>query len=686
MPLEWKTHTLIWRNKADLEKQSLDDLFNNLKIYEAEVKGLSNSCQNTQNITFVSSNNTDSTNESVSAIPSIFAASFKALVSTLQNVDSISDDVIYSFFARIDTIGFNMSKVKCYNCHRRGHFARECRSPKDNRNKDTLKRTVPVEADEELTNYALMAYASSGSSSSSGSDDEGNPHQSLKDKGVIDSGCSRHMTGNISFLLDFKEFNEGYMASGGNSKGGKISSKGIGPRWIFDIDTLTKYMNYQPVVAGNQPNDYACIKENIDAGKVGKKTISAQQYVLMPLWYTGSQDPQNTDDDDAFDVKENENDVHVSAYGSDKVNAVTAPVNAVGPNPTNSTNSFNTASPSDTAVSPNFRISRKSSFVDPSKYYDDLDMPELEDIIYSDDEEDVDHHINQIIGDLNSAPQTRSMASVVNEQGGLHQISDKDFHTFMFACFLSQEEPKKVNQALKYPSWIEPLQEELLQFKMQKVWVLVDLPKGKRAIGSTWAFRNKKDERGIVIRNKARLVAQGHTQEEGIDCDEMGVKSTFLYKTIEEEVYVCQPLGFKDPNYPDKVYKVYVDNIIFGSTNMELCKAFDKLMKDKLQINVKSASTPIETEKPLLKDPDGEDVDVHIYKSMIRSLMYLTSSRPDIMFAICACARFQVTPKVSHLHAGKSVFSEELASPKQTSLGKDYSNPFMTGSLPKTKW
>nr|GFC28456.1 copia protein [Tanacetum cinerariifolium] len=116
-----------------------------------------------------------------------------------------------------------------------------------------------------------------------------------------------------------------------------------------------------------------------------------------------------------------------------------------------------------------------------------------------------------------------------------------------------------------------------------KVWILIDLPYEKRAIGTKWVYRNKKDERGIVIRNKAMLVAQGHTQEEGIDYEEvfapearieairlflayasfmgfpvyqMDVKSAFLYGTIEEEVYVCQPLGFKDPQHPDKVYKV----------------------------------------------------------------------------------------------------------------------------------
>nr|GEZ11530.1 uncharacterized mitochondrial protein AtMg00810-like [Tanacetum cinerariifolium] len=198
----------------------------------------------------------------------------------------------------------------------------------------------------------------------------------------------------------------------------------------------------------------------------------------------------------------------------------------------------------------------------------------------------------------------------------------------------------------------------------------------------------------------------------------MDVKSAFLYRTIREEVYVCQPSGFEDLDYLDKVYKVvkalyglhkaprawyetlanyllengfqrgkidqtlfikrqkgdillvqiYVDDIIFGLINKDLCKAFKKLMKDKFQMSsmgeltlflglqIKSASTPIDTEKPLLKNPDGEDVDVHTYRSMIGSLMYLTSSRQDIMFLVCACAYFQVTPKASHLHKVKRIF------------------------------
>nr|GFC45432.1 hypothetical protein [Tanacetum cinerariifolium] len=185
LPSEWRTHTLIQRNKAELEDRSLDEMFNNLKINEDEVKSSSSTSHNTQNIDFVSSDNTDSTNELVSAIPNVSVTSTKPLIFALPNVDNLSDAVIYSFFAsqsdspqldnedlkQIDaddldemdlkwqmamltmrsrrflqrtgrnlgangttSIGFDMSKVECYNCHRRGHFVRECRSPRDTRN------------------------------------------------------------------------------------------------------------------------------------------------------------------------------------------------------------------------------------------------------------------------------------------------------------------------------------------------------------------------------------------------------------------------------------------------------------------------------------------------------------------------------------------------------------------------
>nr|GFB68614.1 hypothetical protein [Tanacetum cinerariifolium] len=143
------------------------------------------------------------------------------------------------------------------------------------------------------------------------------------------------------------------------------------------------------------------------------------------------------------------------------------------------------------------------------------------------------------------------------------------------------EEPKKIFDALKDPCWVEAMQEEFLQFKIQNAWILVDCPKGVRPIGTKWVLKNKKDEKGIVVRNKARLVAQGHTQEEGIDYEEMDVKSAFLYRTIDEEVYVMQPLGFQDPQFSDRVYKV--EKAI--SSNPQLCREFKALMHGKFQMS-----------------------------------------------------------------------------------------------------
>ncbi|GJZ31775.1 putative ribonuclease H-like domain-containing protein [Tanacetum coccineum] len=138
------------------------------------------------------------------------------------------------------------------------------------------------------------------------------------------------------------------------------------------------------------------------------------------------------------------------------------------------------------------------------------------------------HPKAQIIRDPKSAVQTRGMTKKNSREHAMisyiqkqRRTNHKDFQNCLFACFLSQHEPTKISQALDDESWVEAMQEELLQFKIQKVWTLVDLPSGKKAIGTKWVYRNKKDERGIVVRNKARLVAQGYKQEEGIDYDEV---------------------------------------------------------------------------------------------------------------------------------------------------------------------
>ncbi|GKD08106.1 putative ribonuclease H-like domain-containing protein [Tanacetum coccineum] len=333
-----------------------------------------------------------------------------------------------------------------------------------------------------------------------------------------------------------------------------------------------------------------------------------------------------------------------------------------------------------------------------------------------DDDEDVG-----VVADFNNMDNTIAVSPIpilrIHKDHPKGQIlgdpKSTDHPNCLFACFLSQEEPKTISQALQDKSWVEAIQEELLQFKLQKVWVLVDLPYGKK--------------------------------EEGIDYDEVFAPiakieaiSAFLYGTIEEEVYVHQPPGFVNPAHPNKIYKVikdlyglyqaprawyetlfsfliengfrrgiidktlfikkkkndimlvqvYVDDIIFRSIKKSICTEFEECMHKRflmssigeltfflvLQVkqqpdgifisqdkyvadilikfdflSIRTATTPIESNKPLVNDEDGVDVDVHVYRSMIGSLMYLTASRPDIMFAVCACARFQVTPKALHL-------------------------------------
>ncbi|GKB40023.1 putative ribonuclease H-like domain-containing protein [Tanacetum coccineum] len=323
----------------------------------------------------------------------------------------------------------------------------------------------------------------------------------------------------------------------------------------------------------------------------------------------------------------------------------------------------------------------------------DLNMPELEDYSIFEDDEDWKLEV-AISSTIQEGCQKNLEALGVSTKFNKEQ-NHKDLKTACLLLFITKE-PKK---ALKWSS---------MEYKDDRGM----LPNGKRAIGTKWVFRNKKDERGIVIRNKARLVAQGYTQEEGIDYDE-----------IEEEVYLCQPSRFEDPDFPDRVYKVekalyglhqaprawyetlstymldnefqrgkidktlfikrYKGDILLMSSMGELTfflglqvqqkkdgifisqdKYVGEILKKFGFTEVKTASTPIETQKPLLKDEDGKEVDVHMYRSMIGSLMYLTSSRPDIMFAVCACARHQFILKVSHLYALKKIFRYLKGQPK----------------------
>nr|GEU59358.1 putative reverse transcriptase domain-containing protein [Tanacetum cinerariifolium] len=523
----------------------------------------------------------------------------------------------------------------------------------------------------------------------------GNPHMDLQDQGVIDSGYSRHMTRNMFYLTDYEKIDGGYVAFGGSPKGGKITRKCTIKTddysrftWVFFLATkdetsgiLKSFITKIENLVAHKVKMIRC-----DNGTEFKNKEMNQFYEMKGILrqFSVTRNPQQNK------VAERRNKILIEAvrtmladfklpttFRAEAVNTACyvqnrvlvvkphnkTPYELFMEDNVNSTNNVNTVS-SIVNIGGTNRVNGVGENIS-IKLQFDPNLPALEDVSTFDfpsNDEDDDHPLDQVIGDLQSAIQTRKMSKNLEE----HRT-------------------QKGNHALKDPSWIEAMQ----------------------------VFKNKKDEMGIVIRNKARLVAQGYTQEERIDYDkvfapvarievirlflayasfkdfvvyQMDVKSDLLYEKIEEEVYVCQTPKFEDPDFLDRVYK-------------ELCIAFEKLMHEKFQMSfirelayflglqvkqkkdgtfisqdkyvaeilkkfgfteVKTVSTPMETQKPLLKDKDGEEVDVHMYRSMIGSLMYLTSSRPDIVFVVYACVRYQVNPKVSHLYAMKRIFREAL--------------------------
>nr|GEW18328.1 retrovirus-related Pol polyprotein from transposon TNT 1-94 [Tanacetum cinerariifolium] len=970
------------RNKADLEEQSLDDLFNNLKIYEAEVKSSSTTSHNTQNIAFVSSNNTDSTNESVNVIHSVSAASSKALVSTLLNVGSLSDVMIYSFFAsqsnspqldnedlkQIDADNLKEMDHKWQIAMltmraRRGHFARICRSPRDNRNKDTQRRTVPVEVstsnalvsqcngvgsydwsfqvDEELTNYALMAFTSSGSSSSSGFDNESDdrlptspmydryksvegyhavpppytgtfmpskpdlvfndalpaseivpnvvnvesstnktsketsktlrpdapiiedwtsdseddseiesvpkqkepsfvqtskhvkpPRASVKpvehpkqakklktdiqksrghnrkacfvckslnhlikdcdfyEKQMVQSlcgtipvstavpqttmkslrtvkhvvnkahlpirrpinhrpaaknsnfykkvttikiskvnavkgtkgnwvwkpkytildhvsrltsasmtlkkfdytdafgrsnGCSRYMTGNISYLSDFKEINGGYVTFGGNPKGGKITGKGkiktgkldfndvyfvkelkfnlFSVSQICDKKNNVLFTDTECVILSsdfklpdenhvllmvlrennmynvNLKNvvplgDLTCLfaKATLDESNLWHKRLGHINFKAMNKLVKGNLVrglPSKVFENNHTCVACKKGKQHRASCKSKPVSSVSYPLQRLhmdlfGPTFVKSLNKKSYC----LVVTDDYKRKNRTPIEAARTMLADSLLP----IPFWAEAVNTACYVQNkvlVIKPHNKTPyelllgRTPSigfmkpfgcLVTILNtldplekfdgkaDEGFLvgYSINIKAFRVFNSRTRTVQEtlhisflenQPNVVGSS---PKWLFDIDTLTQSMNYQpvfagnppdcwKVWILVDLPKGKHDIGTKWVYRNKKDKKGIVVRNKARLVAQGYTQEEGIDYDEIfalvarievirlflayasfmvfvmyqiDVKSAFLYGTIEEEVYVCQPPGFEDPHFSNKVYKV----------------------------------------------------------------------------------------------------------------------------------
>ncbi|GJV51362.1 putative ribonuclease H-like domain-containing protein [Tanacetum coccineum] len=483
--------------------------------------------------------------------------------------------------------------------------------------------------------------------------------------------------------------------------------KGNGPKWLFDIDFLTQSMNYVTVAAGTISNESTSTQEelNVDASyfdspsKDGEPKSAADDQKQVEGGPDNENDEKDKSDDDS---------------SPKEVNAARQHVNTASPEVNTGRFKLNTVDPSVSTASSNDQDSPKDMFkmgashtleATHVEFFSDEDEPEVDlgNILHSytvpttpNTRIHKDHPIKNVIGDVKSSVQTRRMTKPTSQQGLNPQALLK-----LYLIHLEWKQCRKnfcnLNSNRFGYLWIcllGHIQEEGIDY--EKVFA-------------------------PVARIKAIRLFLAYASFMGFLVYQMDVKSAFSYGTIAEEVYGTQPLGFKDPDNPDKVYKVvkalyglhqarrawyetlanyllgngfkrgkidltlfikkqkgdiflvqvYVDDIIFGSTNKDMCTGFEKLMKDKFQMSsmgeltfflglqvqqkedgifisqdkyvdeilkkfnymdVKTASTPVDLEKPLVKDGDANDVDVHLYRSMIGSFMYLTASRPDITY------------------------------------------------------
>ncbi|GKA42274.1 putative ribonuclease H-like domain-containing protein [Tanacetum coccineum] len=416
---------------------------------------------------------------------------------------------------------------------------------------------------------------------------------------------------------------------------------GSRPAWLFDIDALTKTMNYEPIVAGTHSNDFVGTKASDNADDGSK-----------PL----SDDGKKIDEDPSKDSECQDQEKEDNVNSTNNVNAAS----------TNEVNDVGRKTSIELLIDPNMPTLKDYSIFDSSRDDEDdgaeVDMNNLDTKIQVSPNPTTrihkDHPLEQVIRDLKNPKRIETIRLI------LAYASFKDFVMYQMdvkSAFLYGKIEEEV-YVCQPPGFEDPDFPDRVDKVKKELYGLHQAPIAWYETLSTYMLDNG-FQRGKI--NK-----------------------TLFIKRHKDDILLVQ---------------VYVDDIIFGSTMKELCIAFEKLMHEKFQMSsmgeltfflglqvkqkkdgifisqdkyvveilkkfefteFKTASTPMETQKPLLKGEDGKEVDVHMYRSISGSLIYLTSSRPDIMFTVCACARYQVNPKVSHLHAVKRIFRYLKGQPK----------------------
>ncbi|GJX60954.1 putative ribonuclease H-like domain-containing protein [Tanacetum coccineum] len=479
------------------------------------------------------------------------------------------------------------------------------------------------------------------------------------------------------------------------------NQKGKGPDWMFDLDLLTPSMNYIPV----RKENYADSKEQgITCDDA--EDLDDQQFIvhttqpMPPEERTAAKEVKLSSEDQALHdelvslmhqeslAKAHNDDQRIAfeeekrrisiAKGKEHVDSTftlstaNTPPQSTGNTPTDSDDD----TPTDGVFSTNSFDAEEGGVADYNNLDPTIDVPSTPTLrIHK------IHPQSQIIGKSTAGVQTRRKLqdSTSNQHQALlsfiykqNRTNHKDQQTCLFACFLSQEEPKKVSQALADESWVEAMQEELLQFKLQEVWVLCDLPEGKRVIGTKWVFRNKRDERGTIIKNKARLVAQGYRQEEGVDYDEVlhqlpELKATTLFGiSIFHGLHCLQRWMSRVPF----LYGI-ITEALYGRASSPKSMVYERLSTFLLKHGI-IGERAIDKNSVYYEDRE----DIHIgYRFMLyeyssldlpsSSMVYdwlshvlnLLQGPAHTCFAVCLVCKDFKSSKSFHLHAVKRIFS-----------------------------
>ncbi|GKC37496.1 putative ribonuclease H-like domain-containing protein, partial [Tanacetum coccineum] len=736
LPLEWNTHVVVWMNKANIETMSIDDLYNNFKIIEQYVKKSLGASTGAQNLAFMTASSTSSTKDVNTANPPYEVSK--------NNCSWIEVAALFS--------KYEGKEVECFNCHEMRYFARECRAPRnkegqfrnqDNRNwsQDISKRTVNVEdtsskailaidgvgfdwsdmAEEQVqTNMALMAF-----SDSEVYNDKTCSKTCLKNYETLKKQCD-----DLIVKLNETEFKASTYKRGlATVEEQLVTFRKNEVLFSKEIAVLKREVGCKDYEIGVLKTEYEKVKQEkecIDfkiakfdnASKSLDKLLESQitdkskkgigYHVVAPPHPLSLNAPTKLDL--SYSGLDEFKELEFNGYGPrDTVLKSTIDCDKESDNSKENTNdSLEKEQVSDNEnssveSSPNivketiFHAAKKVEFVKPKNN----EKPVKKSVSFDHMKINCPYHqrkrmvtgnnYNRVDYDYyaktshhnthrNMTPRAVLLKSGLKPLStarlGNPQLNDKGFVDSGCSRYMTGNiaylsnfkefdgghvtfgggayggritgkekkiEPTSIANALSDSSWVEAMQKELLQFKLQ----------------------------------------QGHRQEEGIDYEEVFALVARI-EAIRLFLAYASFMGFL----------VYVDNIIFGSTNKELCTGFEKLIKDKFQMSsigeltfflglqvqqkevgificqnkyvaeilkkfnytdVKSASTPVDLEKPLVKDGDADDIDVHLYRFIIGSLMYLIASRPNIMFVVCACTRFQVTPKTSHLLAVKRI-------------------------------